>query len=166
MALYLCPECKKKVTAAEAEQLCHDCGGALKRAPIVASIAKPQAIVARVVAPTAVVDEEEVEEEEDLPKRKSGLKVTTKFFPLAFLLFFCKPRIEIDGKPYPRSWGTHFFKLPPGRYKLRIYFPYVLMSECGLAKVRVTIHPGEVTQLTYEMPPWMFAGGSITIRRR
>jgi hypothetical protein len=164
MAKFRCPECNTDTESTDADAVCPDCGGALKRTPIVASVVKPKPIVARVAEPAE--EEDDDVEEESRPRGKTGLSVTTKFFPLAFVLFFCKPRIQIDGKTYPRSWGTHFLKLKPGQYKVRIYFPYLFISECGLAKVKVTIHPGEVTHLTYEMPPWMFAAGSITIRRR
>jgi hypothetical protein len=43
------------------------------------------------------------------------LEIRTGFFPLAFLLFFCTPTIEIDGVPQRRSWGKSKIDVAPGR---------------------------------------------------
>jgi hypothetical protein len=98
------------------------------------------------------------------PESETGVEVTTKFFPLAFLFYLCTPRIEIDDKVHVRSWGTHFFPLRPGRHTVRIYFPYLFMPECGANQVEVKVRPGEVTLVTYDMPAWMFAAGSLRVR--
>ena len=60
-----------------------------------------------------------------------GLEIKMAFFPLAFILFMCTPRITINQFEDRRYWGTHFFEMPPGRYRVTISFPYLFMSYCG-----------------------------------
>jgi hypothetical protein len=93
----------------------------------------------------------------------TGVEVKAGFFPLAFFLFACTPRIEIDGKVHLKSWGTHFFELPPGTHTVAVYFRYLFKAECGKNSVTVTVAPGRVTRVSYNMPPWMFAKGSMHV---
>lgn len=92
----------------------------------------------------------------------TGIEVTTRFFPLAFLLFFVKPRIEINGKSFDRKWGTSSFELPAGEYRVKISFPYI-MRECGANEVLVRISEGGTAKIDYFMPPWMFSKGRIRV---
>jgi len=105
----------------------------------------------------------EVPQVASLPPVSSGIEVTLKFFPLAFLLLFCTPTVEINGMKHRRSWGTHSFGLAPGQYHVKIYFYYFFMPQCGENSADVTVSPGSVTNITYNMPPWMFAKGSISV---
>lgn len=91
----------------------------------------------------------------------TGVEVKTGFCPLAFFLFFCTPRIEIDGQVYKKRWGTHFFELPPGSHKITVYFRYLFMSRCGENSIPVEVAPGAVARVRYNMPPWMLAKGSL-----
>lgn len=93
----------------------------------------------------------------------TGVEIKVGFFPLAFLLFACIPRIEIDGQVHKRYWGTHFFELPPGTHTIKVYFWYCFMSRCGENSISVNVSPGAVTRVRYNMPPWMFAKGSLTV---
>lgn len=93
----------------------------------------------------------------------TGVEVRVRFFPLAFFLFFCTPRIEIDGVAHKKYWGTHFFELAPGSHTICIYFRYIFMSACGRNSISVNVEPGKVTQVSYYMPPWMLAKGSIRV---
>jgi hypothetical protein len=93
----------------------------------------------------------------------TGVQVSLSFFPLAFLLLLCTPRVEIDGQAYPRSWGTHFFPLHPGKHLIRIYFPYIWMSECGLNSAEIQVAPGTIARVSYFMWPWVFAPGSLSV---
>jgi hypothetical protein len=92
----------------------------------------------------------------------TGIEVTTDFFPLAWMLYFCTPRIEVDGEVFTKSWGTHFIPLDPGRYEVRIYFPYLFSSRCGENSIEVRVREGEVRRIKFYMPPWMLASGSIS----
>jgi hypothetical protein len=92
---------------------------------------------------------------------KTGIEIKTDFFPLAFILFFCTPVIEINEKKHTKSWGKHFFDLEQGEYKVKIYFPYLGMAECGANQIIVNIETGQISKVNYYMPPWMLGAGSI-----
>ena len=91
------------------------------------------------------------------------LEIKTGFFPLAFLLFFCTPVIEIDGRPERRSWGKSRFDVPPGTHRVKIYFKYLFKPQCGANEIDVTVAEGQVTNVKYWMPPWMFSAGSLKV---
>jgi hypothetical protein len=93
----------------------------------------------------------------------TGVEVQVKFFPLAFFLFLCTPTIEVDGKKHRKYWGTHFFETPPGRHEIRIYFRYLFKPRCGENSIIVTVPAGGVRRVSYNMPPWMFAKGSMKV---
>jgi hypothetical protein len=92
---------------------------------------------------------------------QTGVEVKAGFFPLAFFLFSCTPRIEIDGTPNEKPWGTHFFPLAPGTHRIRIYFKYMFMAECGANSIDIQVVDGHVVRVSYYMPPLMLAKGSI-----
>ena len=92
---------------------------------------------------------------------QTGVEVKLSFFPLAFFLFACKPRVEINGAVEERSWGTHFFPTQPGRHSIKVYFRYLFMSQCGANTIDVSVTDGNVTRIKYYMWPWMFAKGSL-----
>ncbi|MCH2224817.1 MAG: hypothetical protein MK066_08620 [Crocinitomicaceae bacterium] len=94
---------------------------------------------------------------------KSTIKIQTKFFFLAWFLYFCTPVIEINGKPMKKKWGTHNFDLAPGDYHIKIFFPYIFMKECGANTVSVILGENETINVTYNMPPWMLSKGKITL---
>ena len=98
-----------------------------------------------------------------VPAVKSGVEASVKFFPLAWLLLFCKPTITVDGQPHRLGWGKHFFELPPGRHTLRVYFRYFWMSRCGDNSVEVNVLPGKTSRVSYYMPPWIFAKGIMKV---
>ena len=95
------------------------------------------------------------------PNSRTGVEVKVGFFPLALFLYFCTPRIEIDGKVHKVSWGTHFFDLPSGRHTIKIYFGYLFMPSCGANSIDVVVEEGKTRKVKYWMPPWMLAKGSI-----
>jgi hypothetical protein len=92
---------------------------------------------------------------------RTGVEVKVGFFPLALFLYFCTPRIEIDGKVHKVSWGTHFFDLPPGGHTIKIYFGYLFMPYCGANSIDVVVEEGKTRKVRYWMPPLIFAKGSI-----
>jgi hypothetical protein len=93
----------------------------------------------------------------------TGIEVKLSFFPLAFLLLFCTPRVEINGQAHTCPWGTHFFALPPGAHRIAIYFPYITSSRCGENSVTVNLPENHVRRVNYFMWPWVFAPGSISV---
>ena len=91
----------------------------------------------------------------------TGLEITTKFFPLAWFLYFVNPVIEINDNRFPGKWGKRHFELPPGEHILKIYFPYMFYKECGANTVRISLEEGQIRKVEYYMPPWMMAKGRI-----
>ncbi len=103
-----------------------------------------------------------------LPRQESSsmasIVVNTKFLFLAWMLFFCSPRIVIDGVTYKKYWGTHRFDVAPGKHTVEIFFLY-FFSKCGANSITLTVQSGGICRITYFMPPWIFSKGSISIRR-
>ena len=92
------------------------------------------------------------------------IEVKASFFPLAFFLFACRPRIVIDDdEPEIRGWGTHNFDVAPGHHRVAVYFPYLFKPRCGLNEREVEVEVGQVVKVTYYMWPWMFAPGSMKV---
>ncbi|WP_067141248.1 DUF4240 domain-containing protein [Oceanivirga salmonicida] len=92
---------------------------------------------------------------------KTGIEIKTNFFPLAFFLYLVTPVIEINGEKHKKKWGTTFFDLPAGKYKIKIYFKYMGMNECGSNEIIVSLLEGEHKKITYYMPTFMFMKGKI-----
>lgn len=93
----------------------------------------------------------------------TAIHVNTSFFPLAWILYMCTPVIEIDGEKNSRKWGTHSFEVSPGEHTVKIYFPYMWRSECGANQTTVNVPEGGAVNISYNMPPWMFAKGKIRV---
>jgi len=91
---------------------------------------------------------------------KTGLEIKTGFFPLAWFLYFVTPTIEINGEKHKKKWGKIFFSLSPGEYRVKISFPY-MGYERGANEINVSLSENQIRKITYNMPPWMFAKGSI-----
>jgi hypothetical protein len=91
---------------------------------------------------------------------ETGIEAKVRFFPLAWFLFFCSPRIEIDGIVHEKTWGTHFFPVTPGKHTIKIWFMY-FSSPRGTNSIDVQVVDGHVSRISYYMPPWMFAKGSL-----
>ena len=93
----------------------------------------------------------------------TGIEIKTAFFPIAWVLFFVKPVIEINDIKVKKPWGTGFFKLPAGVYIVKIHFNY-LGAECGANQIRVRLFEGQTVKISYYMPPWIFAKGIMKIK--
>lgn len=92
---------------------------------------------------------------------KTGLEIKTEFFPLAWFLYFVTPTIEINGEKHHKKWGENYFSLSPGEYQVKISFPYMGKSECGANEIKVSLSEGQIKRITYNMPPFMLAKGTI-----
>lgn len=86
------------------------------------------------------------------------LTVKTGFFPLAFLLYFCRPVIVLDGKEYPqRKWGKVDFEITKGEHSVGMYFRYVGIPRCGERTVSFSVEKDENVFVRFWMPPWVLA---------
>jgi hypothetical protein len=97
------------------------------------------------------------------PAPTTGVEVKVQFFPLAFLFLFCTPVVTVDGVAYRLAWGSHFFHLPPGQHTVRVFFYYLFVPQCGDNYVTFDLQEGTVRLVSFYMPPWIFAKGSMSV---
>ena len=93
----------------------------------------------------------------------TGLDITTKFFFLAFLLFFFKPTVVIDNQPNVGPWGTYRYPVAPGHHTVRIFFKYLFLREACAAETSVDVPEGAVVPITYKAPWLILLPGRITV---
>jgi hypothetical protein len=94
----------------------------------------------------------------------AGIRVITKFFPLAFLLFFCTPRIHLDGgPPVPRKWGETDIPVYPGRHQVRCYFRYLFYRAVGDNSIVVDVAPGQLVTVQWKAPWLVFLKGKWSV---
>lgn len=96
------------------------------------------------------------------PGGGSAIAVTTKFIPLAFILFFFKPKVAINGQELPQQpWGRQVIPVQPGTYRVDVHTPYLLPPKLGPATVDVPVAPGQTVELEYKAPAFAFFPGSL-----
>jgi hypothetical protein len=92
----------------------------------------------------------------------SAIAVTTKFIPLAFILYFFKPKVVLNGHELPQQgWGRQVIPVQPGQYHLEVYTPYFLPPKVGQSAVDVPVAPGQTVELEYKVPAVVFMKGSL-----
>ncbi|BDE13700.1 MULTISPECIES: hypothetical protein [Mycobacterium] len=97
-----------------------------------------------------------------LPAGAGGIAVTTRFFPLGFMLALVKPKVFIDNYEMPpASWGRTMLPAQPGRHHVHVHIPYFLPPKIGPADAVVDVHPGHIVELEYRAPAWSFSAGSL-----
>ena len=93
----------------------------------------------------------------------TGILVSTKIFPLAFLLLLFKTNISVDGVTSVLKWGDHFFAVPPGRHEVSVSFRYLFSSQMGKATIGVEVVEGRAATMLYRSPFLVFMGGTIKV---
>lgn len=91
----------------------------------------------------------------------TAIQVETGFFPLAFLLFLCTPRIVIDGQLHEAPWGVQSFPVSPGSHTVRVFFRYLVMSEAGANAIEVNVGAGDTKRVKYTAPLLLTMKGTI-----
>ena len=95
---------------------------------------------------------------------QSGIRVTAKFFPLMWILFFVKPHIQIDGADMQGAWKTpHYFPVAPGQHTVSAYFPYFIPKQAGKGTVTVNVAPGQTVDVGYKAPWIVFLKGRMSV---
>ena len=98
------------------------------------------------------------------PGDSARLEITTSFFPLSFLFFFCKTLIVIDGSDCgPVRWGTHTFAVGPGHHRVKVSARYLFFTETMANETTVELPPGGLVQVRYRAPLVTFMKGKITV---
>ncbi|HEX8769199.1 MAG TPA: DUF2510 domain-containing protein, partial [Acidimicrobiales bacterium] len=91
-----------------------------------------------------------------------AIEVETSFFFLAFILYFFKTRVVIDGQLYELPWGKNTFPVHPGRHRVRVSFKYLLPSDAGANEIDVDVSSGQTVQVRYRAPWLVFLKGKLT----
>ncbi|MDQ6910461.1 MAG: DUF2510 domain-containing protein [Actinomycetota bacterium] len=90
-----------------------------------------------------------------------AIEVETGFIFLAFLLYFFKTRVVIDGQLYELPWGKNTFPVHPGRHRVRVSFKYLIPSDAGANEIDVDVPPGQTVQVRYRAPWLVFLKGKL-----
>ena len=93
----------------------------------------------------------------------TGVQLTTKIFPLAFLLLFFKTNVSVDGEAKVEPWGTHFYDLAPGKHSIRVGFRYFFSKNMGENAIDVEVALGQTVKVKYRSPLIVFSAGSIIV---
>jgi hypothetical protein len=96
-------------------------------------------------------------------KPRSGVQVTTRTPPIAFLMLLFKTKVTIDGTTHVVPWGTNYYALEPGPHTIEIGFRYFFGSNMGRSTAEFDIAAGHVAVVTYHPPTQIFSTGSILI---
>ncbi|MDQ6928608.1 MAG: hypothetical protein M3159_08090, partial [Actinomycetota bacterium] len=92
----------------------------------------------------------------------SAIEVESGFIFLAFLLYFFKTRVVIDGMLYELPWGKNTFPVQPGRHRVRVSFKYLFPSDAGANEIDVDVPPGQTVHVRYRAPWLVFLKGKLT----
>ncbi len=91
------------------------------------------------------------------------IEVKTSFIFLAFLLYFFKPVVALNGAEQKQNWGTVSIPVPPGRYTVEAWCNYFLAPHMGRNGVVVDVAPDTVTRIHWKAPWLIFLQGSIGV---
>jgi hypothetical protein len=91
-----------------------------------------------------------------------GIEIIGRHNPLAWLLYFTKLTIEVDGQPQQGPWRRQrFIAVPPGEHTVKVFFKYLAKARCCEAGTVVQVAPGHVTGLEYRAPQLMTSPGKL-----
>ena len=95
----------------------------------------------------------------------TGIRLSTSYFWLAFLLAFFKPQVAIDGaQPVRVPWGDTIFPTAPGRHHVNVWFNYLFFGACGKAELMVDVPPAGLLPVRYKAPSWfVFSPGKLVV---
>lgn len=98
------------------------------------------------------------------PQAEAGgwIRVNAGFFFLAFILYFFKPTVVIDGVENVTRWGTADYPVAAGPHTVKVFFKYLFLKEAGRSEVTVDVPAGQVVALRYRAPWFVFNQGKIT----
>lgn len=97
------------------------------------------------------------------PSDQAVIEVKTSFFFLAFLLYFFKPYVALDGNAAPQQWGVTTIPVVPGRYTVEAWVNYLIAPQMGRNGVVIDAAPGTVTRIRWKAPWLIFLKGSISV---
>lgn len=89
------------------------------------------------------------------------IQLEARHNPLAWLLYFTKLRVVVDGTANRLPWGRSDIPVSAGAHTVEVSFGD-MGSQRGPASITVPVAEGETVRLSYRMPSWMFAKGRLT----
>jgi hypothetical protein len=96
--------------------------------------------------------------------RGTGIRITAKFFPLMWILYFIKPKMGVDGSEFQGKWKEPVFvPVPAGRHSVTTYFPYFIPKKAGAGEISVDVAEGQIVDVTYKAPWVVFLKGRMSI---
>ncbi|HEY7947435.1 MAG TPA: hypothetical protein VID75_07155 [Acidimicrobiales bacterium] len=95
------------------------------------------------------------------PPGQATLLVNATHNPLAWLLYFTKLIVEVDGDAQPGPWGERSVFVTPGPHDVRIYFKYLMKARTGEAAVSVAASEASPVSVRYKAPRLMTNAGRI-----
>lgn len=96
---------------------------------------------------------------------EQGIVVSLKCYWFWQTLFWiCNPVVEIDGQQHSLRWKKYPFALASGYHHIRIFFPYFLNKQCGMAEIAVDLKPGQTVEIDYSPPFTIFQPGNLKTR--
>jgi hypothetical protein len=96
-------------------------------------------------------------------RSNSGVQVTTKTPPIAFLFLLFKTKVSIDGETHVVKWGTNYYPLEPGLHTIEIGFRYFFGANMGRSKAEFEVTADHVVHIEYRPPVQIFAAGTLVI---
>ncbi|MBC6466957.1 hypothetical protein HKK74_15815 [Actinomadura alba] len=84
-----------------------------------------------------------------------------KYFPLAWIFMFIKPKIAINGHLFPGQWGRNVIPMPAGQHHVHVHVPYLIPSRIGPADLQVPLQQGQSVELEYRAPLFAFSPGAM-----
>jgi hypothetical protein len=90
------------------------------------------------------------------------IELTARHNPLAWLLYFTKLTVSVDGQPSTFRWGRSEIPVMPGTHTVDVSFRY-MGAQRGPASISVPVAEGTPARLRYTMPPWMYAKGRLEV---
>jgi hypothetical protein len=84
----------------------------------------------------------------------AAIEVKTGFMFLAFLLYFFKPVISVDGVANQASWGVTRIPVAPGRHQVEVWLPYLFARHMGRNGIVVDVAQGSVVAISWRSP-WL-----------
>lgn len=98
------------------------------------------------------------------PEPQSVIEIKTSYFFLAFILVLFKPQASINGTaPFPISWGTTPIPVPPGRYQVEVWVPYLFFTTMGKNGAIVDVPAGGAVQVAWRAPLIVFIQGKVNV---
>lgn len=92
------------------------------------------------------------------------IEIQASHFVLAFLFAFFKPQASINGtQPFPVAWGTTPVPVPPGRYQVEVWVPYLFFSYMGKNGAVVDVPAGGAVRVSWRAPWLAFLQGKIQV---